>query len=389
MKIKKNIYTLLFLVITSVSYTQQFIESPYQTDSLYAKLKIRTIKENVSMTYGTADISYFKITTFNKLGQPLLSKKVNYRTNVPVTKIGEYSYNDKRCIKFNSFENGNIDRYTVYSYDAVSGKLSKEERFDSKQQKVSETNYLFNSTVVEKTDFLSNQLFKKTIKTYEPNWLEREVTHVQFRNGVESDRFSIMSKYEWQKNETVLVEFKTGKKFYVKNKYYFDTNKLLLEKEFFDKSIKQKYEYFYEKDIKEKLIKKVFLDEIGKKIDSLKASRKFYYYTTNQIFNNGYILAKNIEGKLLSKVECFDMDYLILDGKCIMYYPNGKLKLEAFFKMNQLQGELKGYDENGILIRLEIYDAGKLTSGKCLDASGKEVEFTLFEVNKAELGVEN
>ena len=41
-----------------------------------------------------------------------------------------------------------------------------------------------------------------------------------------------------------------------------------------------------------------------------------------------------------------------------IYYPNGKIQMEANFKDDKLEGIVKRYDENGKLIEQEIYKNG-------------------------------
>jgi uncharacterized protein len=64
------------------------------------------------------------------------------------------------------------------------------------------------------------------------------------------------------------------------------------------------------------------------------------------------------------------------------YYPNGKLKLEAFFKQKLLQGVLKKFHENGILeLEGDVIDGSYLANEKAYDDSGR-LTFSKVDINE-------
>lgn len=93
----------------------------------------------------------------------------------------------------------------------------------------------------------------------------------------------------------------------------------------------------------------------------------------------------------------------ILDGPHYEWYKNGKLKEQATYRDNSLTGEYKGwyeseklhyrkkfrdgmlqdtlvaYYETGEVRRVEVYDGGKLVSGKLYEEAGGEMEFFPME----------
>ena len=64
-----------------------------------------------------------------------------------------------------------------------------------------------------------------------------------------------------------------------------------------------------------------------------------------------------------------------LDGEYRAYYENGALKYKMYYKNGQSQDTLTAYYESGKIRRVEVYDGGKMTSGKIFSESGEEMEF--------------
>jgi len=52
------------------------------------------------------------------------------------------------------------------------------------------------------------------------------------------------------------------------------------------------------------------------------------------------------------------------EGKMTKWYANGNLESESYFESNEPINRWKYYNQNGELIREEIYENGKLTSTK-------------------------
>jgi antitoxin component YwqK of YwqJK toxin-antitoxin module len=48
------------------------------------------------------------------------------------------------------------------------------------------------------------------------------------------------------------------------------------------------------------------------------------------------------------------------DGKMTWWYANGKLESESYYDNNEPTGEWKYWNEDGVLIKTERYEAGKL-----------------------------
>ncbi|GHA64463.1 hypothetical protein GCM10007389_16480 [Pontibacter akesuensis] len=93
----------------------------------------------------------------------------------------------------------------------------------------------------------------------------------------------------------------------------------------------------------------------------------------------------------------------ILDGPRYEWYPNGNLKEEGLYSNNKLNGTYKAWYESGELRyskkykdnqphdsltayykagnvrRVEVYEGGKMTSGKVYDEAGKEVKYIPME----------
>jgi TonB family protein len=69
----------------------------------------------------------------------------------------------------------------------------------------------------------------------------------------------------------------------------------------------------------------------------------------------------------------------IADGRLMIFYNSGKLHYSRDYKNDVLNGEVKGYYENGIVRRLEHYRNGKRTDGKCYGVTGKDTLYYVYE----------
>ncbi len=69
----------------------------------------------------------------------------------------------------------------------------------------------------------------------------------------------------------------------------------------------------------------------------------------------------------------------ILDGQWMDFYTSGKLHYSREYTRGELNGEVKGYYENGIVRRLEHYRNGKMTDGKCYGVTGKDTVYYEYE----------
>ncbi len=67
------------------------------------------------------------------------------------------------------------------------------------------------------------------------------------------------------------------------------------------------------------------------------------------------------------------------DGKLMTFYNSGKLHYSREYSKDILNGEVKGYYENGMVRRLEHYVNGKKTDGKCYGITGKDTLFYEYE----------
>lgn len=105
-----------------------------------------------------------------------------------------------------------------------------------------------------------------------------------------------------------------------------------------------------------------------------KYQRTIHYLKTNKIMAQYEAYEKIISNKLKTTKTVIE----IRDGKYQQWYADGTLQLECFFKENVRDSVFKQYHPNGELKRIEHWKDQKWQSGKCFDANGNEVEFTLF-----------
>jgi len=68
-------------------------------------------------------------------------------------------------------------------------------------------------------------------------------------------------------------------------------------------------------------------------------------------------------------------------GKCYKYYKSGKLKDEMVYINDKLNGEHKGYYENGNLRRIDFYKDDSLVNGRCYTNTGKDTVYTAYQKN--------
>lgn len=384
---KKLFFLFATFLIYFKSYSQLFPKEPYQTDSLYSKLKVRVIKEHNNMFLTGYNIDVLKITSLDENGHPLKSKMlVKAGNRSPVSKIGDYIYEGKRCKRFNEIKDGILKSYVLYTYDEISGKLIKSVEFDSNSEKTEEITYSYNPISSQTDRFRKGKLIERSIKTYDKDFFLQEVKNTSYKDGSESSSNLVTSKYKIKKDGKQITEIRTEDKFVTNDELIFDENKLLLENSILKGKMSFKYEYLFEKDVKSKFLFKKFINEEGKPTDSINAYSTFFYYTSNAAFNDGYIVCKDKAGKTISEIEYLDMDYLIKDGKFKIFHLNGKIKKEAKYNDDKLDGELKMFYEDGTLKRVENYEFGKFISGKCFDNSGKEIEFKPYEIRPEYIG---
>ena len=113
---------------------------------------------------------------------------------------------------------------------------------------------------------------------------------------------------------------------------------------------------------------------VSKPYNPYKYQRTIHYLKTNKIFAQYEAYEKKINSLKNSSNPMIEMR----DGKYQQWYADGTLQVECFFKDNERDSVFKQYHPNGQLKRIEYWKDQKWQSGKCFDANGNEVEFTLF-----------
>lgn len=71
--------------------------------------------------------------------------------------------------------------------------------------------------------------------------------------------------------------------------------------------------------------------------------------------------------------------FQIRNGKCLQYYPNGKLRYEMNYSDNKIDGELRGYYENGNIKRIDHYNYESLIDGRCYTESGEDTTYLIYQ----------
>ena len=123
--------------------------------------------------------------------------------------------------------------------------------------------------------------------------------------------------------------------------------------------------YFYESEWrKEKPLEPAFCKIVQRdNIDTNKAVEKNYFAS----------------GKIKSEEYYSNYKDNILDGKLKTWYENGQIRWEIDYKKGKYDGKLLTYWENGNPKRIDYYENGKLTNGKCFKANGKKTAYYAYE----------
>jgi TonB family protein len=144
-----------------------------------------------------------------------------------------------------------------------------------------------------------------------------------------------------------------------------------------------------------------YLDSSYNKVDKNKA---IYYRIIEKTKSNDFVMKTFlINDTLIESAHLKSVDPKYRDGKCLEYFPNGKLHFSTnytdgtlngeskrYFENGELQysmvyidgmlnGELKGYFENGNLRRLDHYKNDILIDGKCYTQTGQDTTYYVFE----------
>ena len=90
-----------------------------------------------------------------------------------------------------------------------------------------------------------------------------------------------------------------------------------------------------------------------------------------------------MDGSIKSERTYFSEEKKVVHGERKEWYENGQLRWNARYRINELDGEILGYWENGALKRKDLYERGKLIESGLWDQDGQEIEHYPFEV-KAE-----
>lgn len=97
------------------------------------------------------------------------------------------------------------------------------------------------------------------------------------------------------------------------------------------------------------------------------------YYKLNKLDS---ISKSYYESGLLKNISNYLNDEL--SGSRKTFFESGNLKVDGNYKAGKLHGDLKTYFENGILKRNDVYNEGDLVSGHFYDEEGKEIEYVNY-----------
>lgn len=111
-------------------------------------------------------------------------------------------------------------------------------------------------------------------------------------------------------------------------------------------------------------------------IDSADAA----YYRLSTLVNDTIIEKTFFINDTLYEIKRLDKNkFRSKEGMTCEFYRNGNLKYSMVYKNNILNGEVRGYFENGTLRRIDQYKNGVLQNGKCYGIEGKDTAYVIFE----------
>lgn len=73
-------------------------------------------------------------------------------------------------------------------------------------------------------------------------------------------------------------------------------------------------------------------------------------------------------------------DYRVEYGAFEDYHDNGQLQAKSNVVEGELQDTFLSYYEDGKALRIDQYEAGRLTKGQCFDKQGKEIDYFPYQV---------
>ena len=125
---------------------------------------------------------------------------------------------------------------------------------------------------------------------------------------------------------------------------------------------------------------KFFLDQYLFTTDSVNAT--YYKIVAPSETDSSKVIAStfNMSGVIYSIEEYSDYNKHIKSGKSFTYYSNLNFKSIINFKEGKYHDALQTFYESGQIKRFEIYNEGKMLSGKCFGVYGNDTLHFPFEI---------
>lgn len=125
----------------------------------------------------------------------------------------------------------------------------------------------------------------------------------------------------------------------------------------------------------------IFYDNDWKKTDSYRKSEYYSIITRDKLDT---AKAKEISyfksGQIRKEVFYLNYTMHYREGICKTWYKNGKLKEDANYKDNKLNGRLQTFWDNGQLKRDDTYELGKLKEGSLYNSDGSPTQYYDYEI---------
>lgn len=115
-----------------------------------------------------------------------------------------------------------------------------------------------------------------------------------------------------------------------------------------------------------------YFNDQDEPVDSATATRVTVTTYADPDNDQAKVVSRTKSGQLRFVEEYSDLEKGILDGQCFRYHNNGALKRKIFYKEGQIHDTLTSYFPTGQLKRKDVFESGKLISGRCYTSTGAD-----------------
>lgn len=105
-------------------------------------------------------------------------------------------------------------------------------------------------------------------------------------------------------------------------------------------------------------------------------SKSYFFAVDNQ--NEGKVITRSNEGRLISDIDFIDIKKLEKHGIALYYDTLGQLTAKEIYHHGKKHGPLESYYQNGQKRRYDLYENDSLISGQCFSTTGADTAYYVY-----------